>query len=214
MFYQKELEKVLRFGDVLRGYISSIPNVKGPISKAQNQNNDYTIDISHPQFSVVITPCCSIGEKMISLTPLIKLKSKFYSNPYFVEDMTRINLKMDPKQATPPEEWVKLSPGEQTRRLEESNTYALVEFFVYEKHDIFPKYTIDSKKLGKFETYYYMIDFRNIYRLNCDAILNPIQAPLEAKCLQLSVKTRSELRGKIASYYSRTPKEDYILQEV
>jgi hypothetical protein len=63
------------------------------------------------------------------------------------------------------------------------------------------------------ETNYYMIDFRNTSKLNCERIINPKDAPLESKCLQLSIQARSELRDKIAYYYARIPKEDKIFQD-
>ena len=70
------------------------------------------------------------------------------------------------------------------------------------------------KKQGKnIETNYYMADFRNTYKLYCDKIKSSEKAPLESKCLQLSVQARSELRDKISYYYARIPKEDKILLE-
>ena len=63
------------------------------------------------------------------------------------------------------------------------------------------------------ETNYYMVDFRNTYKLYCDKIKSPEKAPLESKCSQLSVQARSELRDKISYYYERIPKEDKILLE-
>lgn len=44
-------------------------------------------------------------------------------------------------------------------------------------------------------------------------IKTPEDAPLESKCLQLSIQARSELRDKIAYYYARIPKEDKILED-
>lgn len=211
MFYQKELDQVLRFGDVLEGYVSSTPKVDGPITT--HKGVEYRVDITHPAFSVVITPCCSIGKKMISLTPLIHLQNTFFANPYFSEDMTRINLMIDPDKAFPPETWEELDKDFKAKQLSEGKKYTFLEYFVYEKHDLLPIYTVDSKKLGKIETNYYMIDFRNIYKLNCDAINGPLQAPLETKCLQLSVKTRDELRAKIAYYFGNPPAEDQILED-
>ena len=58
-----------------------------------------------------------------------------------------------------------------------------------------------------------MIDFRNTYKLNYEKINPPKDAPLESKCLQLSIQARSELRDKIAWYYGRVPEEDKILED-
>jgi hypothetical protein len=55
-----------------------------------------------------------------------------------------------------------------------------------------------------------MIDFKNSYKINCNKIKSPKDAPLNKKILQLSITSRSELREKIAYYYGRIPEEDLI----
>jgi hypothetical protein len=161
-----------------------------------------------------LTPCCSIGEQIISLTPLIKLYSDFFKNPYFVEDITRINREMEPEKMFSPDEWKELSPEEQQSLISRRKSYALLNLFVYEKNDLFPKYKIRGR-----ETNYYMIDFRNTYKLRCGMIKRPEEITqddfpiLESKCLQLSVQARSDLREKIAEYYGRAPEEDEILED-
>jgi len=55
-----------------------------------------------------------------------------------------------------------------------------------------------------------MLDFRRIYRVECEKVANPKQAPLETKILELSVVTRGELRDKLADYFGRIPDEDRI----
>lgn len=206
------MDNALRFGDVLRGYIATTPNIKEPILTQLTLNKGYNIDVNLPNFSVVLTPCCSIGHNTISLTPLIKVRNTFFDNPYLVEDLTRINREMKPQQAIPPHAWNKIPLEEKQRHLEEGYGYAFVNLFVYEKNDLFPKYTIHRK--GKnIETNYYMIDFKNTFKLNCKKIKTPKEAPLESKRLQLSKQARTELRDKIAYYYGRTPKEDMILED-
>jgi len=213
MFYEKELECTLRFGDVVKGFISASPNIKEPIL-SPIRNFDYNIDVAMPIFSAIITPCCSIGDNIISLTPLIKLRGDFCNNPHFLNDFTIINRPMKPEKAVPPDKWEGLSPQEKQRRLEEGKSYALLHLFIYEKHKIFPKYKIKSHEIN-----YYMIDFRNIFKLKCNLIKRPEKikqeyAPiLESKCLQLSIQARSELRDKIAYYYARIPNEDRILED-
>lgn len=215
MFYQEEMDRALRFGDVLRGYVSTTPNIEEPIIKKPilaALNEGYSIDVNLPIFSVVISPCCSIGRKVISLTPLIKLRNSFFDNPYFAEDLTRINREMEPHQPVPPFVWKRLPPEERQRRVEEGYGYAFLELFVYEKNELFPKYVVDTKQ-GRIKTEYYMIDFRNTYKLNCEKIITPHNSPIESKCLQLSIETRSELRSKIAYYYARVPKEDKVSED-
>ena len=210
MFYEKKKEPVLRFGDVLRGYVSAVPRIREPIIATVSEPHEYIVDIKLPRFCVVVSPCCSIGESTICLTPVIPLRGAFFDNTYFLEDLTRINHKMKPEQAVPRQKWEDFSAGEKQRRLGEGHTYTFLELFVYEGHELFPKYTINRKR-GNVETNYYMIDFRNTYKLHCEKITTPKDAPLESKCLQLSIQTRSELRDKIAFYYGRIPKEDEIL---
>jgi hypothetical protein len=210
MFYQKEIGPAFRFGDVVRGYIATTPGLKQPILSTTDDR--YNIDIYLPTYNVIITPCCSIGEKMISLTPLIEVRNSFFSNPYFKEDLTRINRKMEPQQAIPPDAWQKLSYEEKQRRLEEGHSYAFLEFFIYEGGELFPKYIVNRRE-GNIETNYYMIDFRNTYKLNCEAIKTQKNVPIMSKCLELSLQPRAELRDKLAYYYGRTPKEDEILED-
>lgn len=207
MFYQERMDKALRFGDVLKGYILAASNIEEP-----NLNKNYTIDINLPAFCVVLSPCCSIGEKTISLSPLIELRGSFFDNPYLAEDLTRINRKMEPQQSVSPQVWENFPPEEKRKRLEVGSAHAFVELFVYEKNDLFPKYIINRRN-GNIETNYYVIDFRNTYKLSCGKIRTPEDSPLESKCLQLSIQTRSELRDKIADYYARVPKEDKILED-
>lgn len=91
--------------------------------------------------------------------------------------------------------------------------YTQLESFIYEQNDLFPEYSI--RKNGKNITIrYYMIDFKNIYKIDCGTIKSPTQAPLESKCLQISKQARSELRDKISYYYARVPVEDMVTEEV
>lgn len=208
MFYQEKMDKALRFGDVLKGYVLAASSIEEPIL-----NKDYKIDINLPALCVVLSPCCSIGEKTISLSPLIELRGSFFDNPYIAEDLIRINRKMEPQQSVSPQVWEeRFSPEEKQRRVEVGYAYAFVELFVYEKNDLFPKYTIHRRQ-GNIETNYYMIDFRNSHKVSCEKIITPENAPLESKVLQLSIRTRSELREKIADYYARIPKEDRVLED-
>ncbi|KKN58641.1 hypothetical protein LCGC14_0550080 [marine sediment metagenome] len=175
--------------------------------------NQYKIEVSLPNFSVIISPCCSIGPKLISLTPLIEIRSSFFYNPYFAKDFTRINRKMKPEFAVPPKIWESLPVDEKTKRDAVGLDYALLDLFIYEKNDYCPPYEIHRREENK-KTTYYMIDFRNIYCINCDKIGNPGEEIennlLNSKILQLTIETRKDLRDKLSNYYGRTPKEDEI----
>lgn len=207
MFYQEKMDSALRFGDVLKGFILASPIIKEPGSIGA-----YEIAIRLPLYCVVLSPCCSIGHKVISLSPLIEIRPSFFDNPYFEEDLARINRKMEPQQAVPPHVWEKFPPELKQERLKEGYGYALFDVFIYERHDLLPKYTINRRQRN-IETNCYMIDFKNIYKVNCDKIKSAENAPLGTKCLQLSIQTRSELRDKIAYYYARIPKEDRVFED-
>ncbi len=205
MFYQEEIDKDLRFGDILTGFVFAAPNLTDAV-----QTKNFSIEIEQPDYCVVLSPCCSIGDNVITLSPLLKIRPKFFLNPFFVEDMTRINRIMSSEQALGPEAWENMPDEERERRLEEEESFALKDFFVFDQHTLLKKYTLNFKNKDNIETNYYMIDFKNQYKLNCKRMQSATNAPIETKTLQLTVETRSELREKISHYYSRVPVEDQI----
>ena len=147
---------------------------------------------------------------------LFKLKTKlygaFFNNPYFAEDLTRMNREMEPQETVAPKVWENFPEQEQEKRLKEGYAYAFLEFFVYGKNELFPNYTVHRKE-ENIETNYYMIDFRNTFKVSCEKIITPKNAPLESKLLQLSIQSRSELRAKLANYYGKVPEEDMLLED-
>jgi len=197
MFYNEEVDKAYRFGDVLRGFVLSNSNIDEPILKDKHFNSQYAVNITFPEYSIILTPCCSIGGQTILLTPLIKVHKNFYKNPYFAENLLNINLQMEPEQSVPSDVWMKFDDNEKQKRLAAGKAYAALEYFVYDKNPLFAEYS-----LGDLTTEYYMIDFRNIFKINSDRIPNQRQAPLEAKCLQLSINARKELREKFSYFFS------------
>jgi len=215
MFYQEQIDSILRFGDVIKGFALSSVNIDESILMFQKReypvDAGYSIDISIPTFCVILTPCCSISDKIISLTPLVKLRNTFFQNPYFRDDLTRINRIMQPKQVFLPDVWENMPPEDKEKRSMKGPGYAFYELFVYEEHKLFSEYIVNMKQKENIRTKYYMIDFRNIYKVNYEKIKN--QENILPKCLQLSVYARDELREKISNYYSRKPDEDKILLE-
>lgn len=205
MFYAQNPSNVLRFGDVISGFTLSFSNIDNP-----SQYNHYKINVHLPDHCVVISPCCSIGDKMISLTPLIPVKGGFFDNPYFNPDLSRINRVMDPEQSVAPRIWESLPNHEKVRRSQEEKTYALVEYFIYSPHDLFPSYPVRSRDHGNFETNCYMIDFRNTCKVECKGINNPNDSPTDTKILELTINTRNELRNKIGNFFTRVPIEDRL----
>jgi hypothetical protein len=83
-----------------------------------------SIDVFLSAFSVIMDPCCQIGDQSISLTPLLPIKKPFFANPYLKEDLTRLNRIMTPQQSVPPQVWEAMSPEEKQRRLEIGDKYA------------------------------------------------------------------------------------------
>ena len=205
MFYIEDQSNALRFGDVLKGFPLTTPSIEKPI--LDNSGKNCNVAVKFDQFSVVMDPCCSIGEKLVSLNPLIKILD-FFNNPYLKEDLTRVNREMDPEQSLSPLKWNSLPVIEKAKREAIGLGYAFLNLFIYQEHEVFREYSVNNKRKEEIKTNYFMIDFRNTYKLDCEKIVTPIDAPLEAKILELSIETRSELRNKISFYYGRIPKED------
>lgn len=232
MFYLGAIEKKLRFGDVLKGFVSTTPKISEPF--VQSTNDHYNIGVFLPEFSVVMDPCCQIGGGTISLTPLIQVKPHFWDIQYLAEDMTRINRKAMPKDLMHPETWNRMPVEKKLEAINAIPDYGQRNYFVYGENGEFPKYTVKrdirfievvdpETQLPKYEktqeqktitTGHYMIDFKNIYHVNCDKIFPPEKAidakVFGSKVLQLAIRTRNELRDKMAFYYGYPPIEDRI----
>lgn len=206
-FYEKTRSNSFRFGDVVNGFLAATPNLTNPISSVEEI--DCNIELLLPKFCVILSPCCSISDQVISLCPLIHVRNSFFNNPYFAEDLTRINRIIPPDKSLPPQAWEKMPEKQRSERMAKGHAYGFVELFVYKEHLIFPEYTV-HKKEGPLNTKHYMIDFRNAFRVNCSKIKKPDNVPIETKVLQLSIDARSELRDKISSYYTRLPDEDLV----
>lgn len=209
VFYQEKFDKGFRFGDVLKGFVSSTPTISDPLLKPDQ--GDYAIEVSKPSYCAIISPCCSISDKVISLSPLVPIRNSFFNNPYFAEDLTRINRRLaEPRFAFPPHVWFGFPDGKKQEYFGKEPFYTLVDLFIYKEHEIFPEYEVHMKGCDNIKTKYYMIDFRNTFKVNCSTIKSPQNVPTEAKCLQLTIESRRELREKISQYYGRTPNEDLI----
>ena len=207
MFYTDKVNNELRFGDVLSWGILAAPHVE--YKPSNPLENNFKLDVNFPEFSVVITPCCSIDDKTICLTPLIRVMYNFFDNPYFAEDLTRINRKMKPENTVKPEIWERFPQEQKDKRLLEGSQYGLLEFFIYEENELLPLYSLKRKgNADTIKTNYYMIDFRNVYKLTSKNFRAPKGALLQSKILELTPQTREELRRKVGNYYIRIPNED------
>ncbi|MGB5101037.1 MAG: hypothetical protein WBN94_10635 [Methanothrix sp.] len=217
MFYAETSSGRLRLGDIVTGYVTAIPKQQEPITSSFV---NYNIDVALPLHLVVLTPCCSIGEKTLSVVPLesiIEAKRKtFFKNKNYRKDMTLLNLPHLPKDWRELGENVSFDAGDMP-------LYTYDHLFFYAEDSRLPRYTVkmksDDAKI-EFEARYYLIDFRNICKIKCDCIAsedegkpnfeNLLTKMMSSKILELSIDARSDLRKKIAFYFSRVPKEDQI----
>jgi len=212
MFYEeKSPDPNLRFGDVVRGFVIAEPNMK-PAPAADSQPESYKVEILQPRFAVVLTPCCSIGDKRLTLTTFLPIHRDWLKNPYFLEDLTNLNRVVPPEKAIPPEKLATMSDEEKEQRLDRSKpggAFVHVEFFVYAPHPHLGEY---SRTLcgEKHEIGHWAIDFRRLYNVSCDEVVKPERTPVRVKVLQLSVDARDELRHKMLKYFSRKAEEDMI----
>jgi hypothetical protein len=225
MFYHGSIDDKLRFGDVVKGYISAIPKLSKPFEYAN-------IEIQIPQFSVVLDPCCEIGNGKILLSPLEEISPELFDIPNLSKDVTLLNCEGKAKDFFHPKVWNKLSDEEKTEALVATPKYGHIGLFVYEGNPLFPEYTVirtskytevidpktnlakyeEVKQVTKFSTRSRMISFKTIHRVDCKLIVTPRQTTNEAILgsiiLQLSKQTRKLLRQKMAYYFLRPPPED------
>ncbi|NLX06906.1 MAG: hypothetical protein GXY33_17350 [Phycisphaerae bacterium] len=207
-FYEEHPDRAFRLGDVLTGFVLCNVSMASPLGR-DTRHYKYDINVVRPEYVVVLTPCCSIGDRMLTVSPLADINPTFLKNGYLGEDLTRVNREMMPEQAVPQDIWHKLPEKERQKRLQIGKGYAFVEQFVYEPHGLLPEYQLDTPK-GKIRSSFYMIDFRRAYRVECDKVIGANDVPIAAKLLQVSVAVREELRRKLAKYFSRRPKEDEV----
>lgn len=205
-FYTGRPCNSLRLGDIVKGFVLGAAR----ITKPDTSLSDYQVSIRNPTYCVVLTPCCSVGAKTLALAPLNEILPSWLDNAYFAEDFTNINREMDPEQSVPAQIWRTMPEAEQKRRLQRGKAFALGEYFVYAPHDLLGDYSLRLKGGSSKEISFRAVDFRMIYRVECDSVVNIKQVPLEAKVLELTIETRSQLRIKLAKYFARIPDEDSI----
>lgn len=225
MFYEDGIGDKLRFGDVVRGFLSTYPILSRPMTA---KVEPYTIEID-AKLSVVLDPCCSIGSGTLSITPLIETQAYLWDNPHLFADITEINRKSHSKDLMNPARWNRCTDDEKTQFLNDEEDYGYKNIFIYMEHPIFDEYEIARKSrfeevtdpstklpkynevegVFKFKTRYYMIDFKKTRHINCEKIAEsekPIdETILNSIVLQLSDETRVELRNKMGDYFARNP---------
>lgn len=216
MFYNDPMSGFLRMGDVVKGFVSAVPEMDEPFTDKKFVN--YKVIVELPKLLAIITPCCSIGDEKISVVPLeeVGLRKELFEVLYLKDDMTKINRIMEPQKAFKPQRWDTFSPEKQLEILNRPADYQFNELFVYAEHDSLPPYQVKIGQVSS-DSRYYMIDFRKTTRVTCKSIISPNtkaftdeikQMAIDSKILELHPDARQELRNKILNYYSRIPDED------
>lgn len=206
MFYTDKPDNALRFGDVLFG----LPSVRSVLNETISTNNiNISFDVKANSYAVVLTPCCSIKDNYITISPLLEIDPNFLKNPYFVDDLCRINKLVPPEKRLPPERWERMSLGEQQIMIEQGEEYTFLNYFIYDAHDLLPAYKVKTKD-GYADVNHYMVDFKGTTVVQSKEIITAEKSPLCVKNLQLTIQSRKILRDKISNFYTRIPAEDAV----
>lgn len=234
MYEDKEFTE-LRFGDIVKGYPSIIPNIQTPFL---DRPLDHDINIKIENLLVVVDPCCAIEKGSLSLTPLVQIDPIMMDSPYFSENLLRINELQPPHRSIHPIVWNKYSEKEKIDIINDDPRYPYTNYFIYELNNDLLEYKIKKKRkfiykidpktdLPFYEEEklppenqdvlikYYMIDFKKIFHVLCPKIKNVRAVPLDeeikrSKLYELSIDARKQLRDKIASYFGTDPMEDIV----
>jgi hypothetical protein len=207
-FYSDQPEQSLRFGDVVTGFQAAVPHIHRPGPDAANL--ELSILVTRPQFFVVMTPCCSIEDKSISLAPLLAVRPAFFKNQFLREDLTRINSpEIPPEKSVPSEAWEKFTPEQKAATLAQAPGYVFLDCFVYESNPLFPEYELKQRGWSE-KSRHRMVDFKQIFRVECGLVARDKPAPEGTKMLQLNAWARGLLRDKLAKFFSRVPEEDVL----
>lgn len=214
LFYQEEFTpNKLRFGDIIKGYVESLLKLDQPLIDSYPNNCSYYVESFFTKYSVVMSPCCNIENKIIALTPLLQILPELFRNPFFREDFTILNEEIEQEKLYPPEIWeTKFDEEERQERKSQGKSYEFYYYFFYYKNDLFPEYKIRYKE-EIYNSQFYVIDFRHIYPLRCDGINRSKidDIILNSKCLELTPITRKIFRDKLAHYFGRPAEDDEII---
>lgn len=201
----EDFDNNLRLGDIIDGFSYFMPEFEDFV----NKKTDFKIEVKVIQYFAVLTPCCSIEDKVIILVPLKKLDANLLKNPYYEEDFTRINRPFSPKFSIPPDIWKdRLTDEKRNEILQQEPTYQFMEKFVFGEHEKLDQYTLSFKNTKSISTKYYWVDFKDAFTISCNKIQ---RGNSYEKLLQLKINKRHELREKLAWFYSRIPIEDELV---
>ena len=203
-FYEGSPERGLRLGDVLTGFQLTTPMIDDP---GGDSHREWRIAVAKPAFLVVMTPCCSIERESIILVPLSHVRPSFLNNEFFVRDLTEMNHRVAPEHSMPRDAWEHLSPAKKQEFMVGGAKYVFLDCFIYAPNDLLPNYPL-NRKGRQIEMRHYMVDFKNMCRVDSKKIKRRQPAPQGTKILQLTAHVRQELRDKLAYYFARIPEED------
>ena len=208
-FYFETPQDCLLLGDIVTGFRAVVPQFHKP--GVDDHSAELGISVTRPDYFAVTTPCCSIGNKQISLAPLVPIRAPWLTNPYLADDLTRINVPGSAENFVPPNDRGRLTPEALQALVEKGSVYGLVECFVYDPHDLLRVYDVKGKGATT-KNGHWLLEFGSSFRVNCDLVTRNA-APAGVKLLELSVAKREELRRKLVNYFGRTPEEDRLVLE-
>ncbi|HUS96568.1 MAG TPA: hypothetical protein VMX97_07510 [Hyphomicrobiaceae bacterium] len=206
MFYSEKNDKMLRFGDVVRGFACGKLLIEQPF--VDGLPSVYRVEVCH-RLAIVLSPCCAIRDGYLQLAPLQQVEPNWYLNSSWINDLTVINKPMEAREAVPPYKWDNMDPTERTRRVAMGKQYTLADYFVYAPNSLLGDYEISCQRTTHVQGHY-AVDFRAIVCVKCPLVIKPEKFPIETKLLQLSKETRASLRDKLSYYYGKTPEEDAL----
>jgi len=218
MFYTTEVSPLLRFGDVVNCFFTATPIVNNPSyrPKVRVSGESFNCNVEiESDYHVIMTPTCSIHSSAVLLAPLKPLRKSFFNNKYIADNPVIINGKMPERFVYSEDKWNDFPPEKKEEIASKDDDYQLKELFIYDKSDDLPVYPLRLKGGIRITITYRMIDFRSIFRLECNEI--PSNRPedidinsgiMRSKVLEPSISTRDKLRKKMAHYFGRIEEED------
>lgn len=195
MFYAEDFTPEIRQGDVFEGLVNigiTPSKFLTPDILNKEHNPCFSVNLGF-SYAAIITPCCDIQKReYLAFCPIVPLEVKIRENEFFIEDPTRVNIKVTPEHMVPKLGWEKMSASKKAERIEAGKRYAFTNNFIFEKHEnIFADYV--------------MIDFNFIFNIKRSALGSANEKLIPNRVLQLSYDTRRILRLKLADYFFRDP---------
>jgi hypothetical protein len=211
MFYRDTHGDQLRFGDVVTGFPSAHAFVEQPAGE-ETEGTEVVVRLSN-NLAVVLTPCCEVGKsEYLTLVPLLSISHWSYplKNQYFRVDPLRLNVRTDPANCVPVDQWEAMKPEERRERSAKGPVYAFNYLFAYPNKPpilVNDTFSVDFGQ-GRVDhtAVVHVMDFRDAFRVSI--VKEKHKEFGERKKLELTAPSRELLRLKLAQFYGQTPKED------